>query len=45
MQPQEVWSAGAIRVAIKKPTSSTLWGVVIPWLVIVGIKVAATALF
>ena len=32
-------------VAIKKPTSSTLWGVVIPWLVIVGIKVAATALF
>ena len=32
-------------VAIKKPTSSTLWGVVIPWLVFVGIKVGATALF
>ena len=32
-------------VAIKKPTSSTLWGVVIPWLVIVCIKVGASALF
>jgi len=32
-------------VAIKKPTSSTLWGVLIPWLVFVGIKVGATALF
>ena len=32
-------------VAIKKPTSSTLWGVVIPWLVIVAIKVGASALF
>lgn len=32
-------------VACKKPTSSALWGVVIPWLVFVGIKVGATALF
>ena len=32
-------------VAIKKPTSSTLWGVVIPWLVVVAIKVGASALF
>jgi hypothetical protein len=32
-------------VAIKKPTSSTLWGVLIPWLVFVGIKVGASALF
>ena len=32
-------------VAIKKPTASTLWGVLIPWLVFVGIKVGATALF
>lgn len=32
-------------VAIKKPTSSTLWGVVVPWLVVVAIKVGASALF
>ena len=32
-------------VACKKPTSSTLWGVVIPWLVFVGLKVGASALF
>ena len=32
-------------VACKKPTSSTLWGVVIPWLVFVALKVGATALF
>ena len=32
-------------VAIKKPTASTVWGVVIPWLVFVGLKVGATALF
>ena len=32
-------------VAIKKPTSSTLWGVLIPWLVFVGLKVGASALF
>jgi Yip1 domain len=32
-------------VAIKKPTASTLWGVVIPWFVFVGLKVGASALF
>jgi Yip1-like protein len=32
-------------VATKKPTSSTLWGVVVPWLVIVAIKVGWSALF
>ena len=32
-------------VACKKPTSSTLWGVLIPWLVFVGLKVGASALF
>ena len=32
-------------VAIRKPTSSTLWGVLIPWLVFVGLKVGASALF
>jgi hypothetical protein len=32
-------------VATKKATSSTLWGVVVPWLVIVAIKVGWSALF
>jgi hypothetical protein len=32
-------------VATRKPTSSALWGVVIPWLVFVGLKVGASALF
>jgi hypothetical protein len=32
-------------VATRKPTSSALWGVVIPWLVFVGLKLGASALF
>ena len=32
-------------VACKRPTSAALWGVAIPWLLIVGIKVAAAAVF
>jgi hypothetical protein len=32
-------------VACKKPTSSTIWGVAVPWLIIVGIKVGWSALF
>jgi Yip1 domain len=32
-------------VACKKPTSSTLWGVVVPWLIVVAIKVGWSAMF
>jgi hypothetical protein len=32
-------------IASRKPTSSALWGVVVPWLVIVAIKVGLSALF
>jgi hypothetical protein len=32
-------------VACKKPTSSTLWGVVVPWLIFVAIKVGWSAIF
>lgn len=32
-------------VACKKPTASALWGVVVPWLIIVAIKVGWAAIF
>jgi hypothetical protein len=32
-------------VASKKPTATALWGVVIPWLLVVAIKVGWAALF
>jgi hypothetical protein len=37
--------ASGFAVAVKKKTGSALWGVVIPWAVIVAIKVGWTALF
>jgi hypothetical protein len=37
--------AAGFGVACKRKTASALWGVAIPWLVIVGIKVAAAAVF
>jgi hypothetical protein len=37
--------ATGFAVAIRKPTGSALWGVIIPWLIIVGIKVGWAAIF
>ncbi len=37
--------ATGFAVACKKPTSSALWGVAVPWLIIVAIKVGFAALF
>jgi hypothetical protein len=37
--------AAGFGVAVKKATGSTLWGVVIPWAVIVAIKVGWSAIF
>jgi hypothetical protein len=37
--------ASGFGVAVKKTTGSTLWGVVIPWAVIVAVKVGWSAIF
>jgi hypothetical protein len=37
--------AAGFGVASKKPTASALWGVVIPWLLVVAVKVGWAALF